>query len=251
MNTKATPVCTQHAPLSDAGNSCLCLVVYRHLWSNGPKECLEFADYFFEEHFGHAIPSFPPREVLFDYITGRVEKVRARPIRAARRGRLNQRFGIDQPISHVCVDIYLRFNVGRSEALGPNQHRRPQRRLRRSHPEVHRGRAGKTRLLVHCLNFFMPSVSSNEQRNSELALQKLSAHRTQQPGKTFRNSLTTSFAAPAISPPRMSPHFRDSKRFPDGYALIHCYARPRSKSRVGNCSRCSNFFLEILGDARS
>ena len=26
--------------------------MYRYLWSNGPKECLEFADYTFEEHFG-------------------------------------------------------------------------------------------------------------------------------------------------------------------------------------------------------
>ena len=25
--------------------------MYRYLWSNGPKECLEFADYTFEEHF--------------------------------------------------------------------------------------------------------------------------------------------------------------------------------------------------------
>ena len=48
--------------------------MYRHLWSNGPKECLEFADYSFDEHFGRAISSFPPREVLFDYIKGRVEK---------------------------------------------------------------------------------------------------------------------------------------------------------------------------------
>jgi trimethylamine monooxygenase len=48
--------------------------MYRHLWSNGPKECLEFADYTFDEHFGRAISSFPPREVLFDYIKGRVEK---------------------------------------------------------------------------------------------------------------------------------------------------------------------------------
>mmetsp|Transcript_26796 Transcript_26796/g.39645 ORF Transcript_26796/g.39645 Transcript_26796/m.39645 type:complete len:459 (+) Transcript_26796:192-1568(+) len=47
---------------------------YCHLWSNGPKECLEFADYHFEEHFGKAIPSYPPREVLRDYIIGRVEK---------------------------------------------------------------------------------------------------------------------------------------------------------------------------------
>ncbi|MBY0549732.1 MAG: NAD(P)/FAD-dependent oxidoreductase [Candidatus Obscuribacterales bacterium] len=48
--------------------------MYRYLWSNGPKECLEFADYSFEEHFGKAIPSYPPRAVLWDYIKGRVEK---------------------------------------------------------------------------------------------------------------------------------------------------------------------------------
>lgn len=48
--------------------------MYRYLWSNGPKECLEFADYSFEEHFGKPIPSYPPRAVLWDYIKGRVEK---------------------------------------------------------------------------------------------------------------------------------------------------------------------------------
>lgn len=48
--------------------------MYRYLWSNGPKECLEFADYTFDEHFGQPIPSFPPREVLYDYITGRARK---------------------------------------------------------------------------------------------------------------------------------------------------------------------------------
>ena len=31
--------------------------MYRHLWSNGPKECLEFADYTFDEHFGRPISS--------------------------------------------------------------------------------------------------------------------------------------------------------------------------------------------------
>ena len=48
--------------------------MYRYLWSNGPKECLEFADYGFEEHFGRPIPSYPPRAVLHDYIKGRIEK---------------------------------------------------------------------------------------------------------------------------------------------------------------------------------
>ncbi len=53
--------------------------MYRYLWSNGPKECLEFADYGFEEHFGRPIPSYPPRAVLHDYIMGRVEKSGVRP----------------------------------------------------------------------------------------------------------------------------------------------------------------------------
>ncbi len=48
--------------------------MYRYLWSNGPKECLEFADYTFEEHFGRPIGSFPPREVLYDYIVGRANR---------------------------------------------------------------------------------------------------------------------------------------------------------------------------------
>ncbi|MGH6946924.1 MAG: NAD(P)-binding domain-containing protein [Kiloniellales bacterium] len=48
--------------------------MYRFLWSNGPKEGLEFADYSFEEHFGKAIPSYPPREPLANYIMGRAAK---------------------------------------------------------------------------------------------------------------------------------------------------------------------------------
>lgn len=52
--------------------------MYRYLWSNGPKEGLEFADYTFEEHFGKPIASYPPRAVLFDYIEGRVKKAGVR-----------------------------------------------------------------------------------------------------------------------------------------------------------------------------
>ena len=52
--------------------------MYRYLWSNGPKEGLEFADYSFEEHFGKQIASYPPRAVLFDYIEGRVTKAGVR-----------------------------------------------------------------------------------------------------------------------------------------------------------------------------
>lgn len=46
--------------------------MYRNLWSNAPKEALEFAEYTFDEHFGRPISSYPPREVLWDYIDGRL-----------------------------------------------------------------------------------------------------------------------------------------------------------------------------------
>ncbi|MGA0617613.1 NAD(P)-binding domain-containing protein [Paracoccus sp. KR1-242] len=52
--------------------------MYRYLWTNGPKEGLEFADYSFEEHFGRQIASYPPRAVMFDYIEGRVKKAGVR-----------------------------------------------------------------------------------------------------------------------------------------------------------------------------
>lgn len=48
--------------------------MYRQLWSNGSKEGLEFSDYSFDEHFGRPIPSYPPRQVLLDYIEGRAKK---------------------------------------------------------------------------------------------------------------------------------------------------------------------------------
>lgn len=52
--------------------------MYKYLWSNGPKECLEFADYTFTDHFKTSISSYPPREVLFDYIQGRIKQSKAR-----------------------------------------------------------------------------------------------------------------------------------------------------------------------------
>ena len=45
--------------------------MYRNLWSNAPKEAnLEYPDYTFEDHFGKPIGSYPPREVLYDYLKG-------------------------------------------------------------------------------------------------------------------------------------------------------------------------------------
>ncbi len=62
---------TWRTGLDEYGEPVHC-AMYRYLWSNGPKEGLEFADYSFEEHFGKQIGSYPPRAVLFDYIEGRV-----------------------------------------------------------------------------------------------------------------------------------------------------------------------------------
>ena len=67
--------------------------MYRYLWSNGPKEGLEFADYSFEEHFGRPIASYPPRAVLFDYIEGRVKKADVR-----------QLIRFNSPVRHVSYD---------------------------------------------------------------------------------------------------------------------------------------------------
>jgi trimethylamine monooxygenase len=67
--------------------------MYRYLWSNGPKEGLEFADYSFEEHFGRPIASYPPRAVLFDYIEGRVKKAGVR-----------EWIRFNSPVRHVAYD---------------------------------------------------------------------------------------------------------------------------------------------------
>lgn len=68
---------TWRTGVDEHGNNCHGSM-YRYLWSNGPKEGLEFADYTFEEHFGKPIASYPPRAVLFDYIEGRVKKAGVR-----------------------------------------------------------------------------------------------------------------------------------------------------------------------------
>lgn len=48
--------------------------MYRHLWSNAPKECHEFADYSFDRHFSKPIQSFIPRETFHEYILARAEQ---------------------------------------------------------------------------------------------------------------------------------------------------------------------------------
>ncbi|MDR0280612.1 MAG: NAD(P)/FAD-dependent oxidoreductase [Paucimonas sp.] len=80
--------------------------MYRYLWSNGPKECLEFADYSFDEHFGHPMGSYPPREVLWDYIKGRVEKAGVRPWIRFRTAVRDVRFDADSQTFEVTAHNY-------------------------------------------------------------------------------------------------------------------------------------------------
>ncbi|KAI1698976.1 flavin-binding monooxygenase-like domain-containing protein [Ditylenchus destructor] len=44
--------------------------MYRNLWTIGPKECVELADYSYNEHFGKRVPSFMPRAAMWDYLNG-------------------------------------------------------------------------------------------------------------------------------------------------------------------------------------
>ena len=45
--------------------------MYQGLWGNGPKEGLELPDYTFDEHFGKPVPSYLPREAIYDYLKGK------------------------------------------------------------------------------------------------------------------------------------------------------------------------------------
>ncbi|MFP5301949.1 NAD(P)/FAD-dependent oxidoreductase [Cobetia sp. SIMBA_158] len=104
--------------------------MYRYLWSNGPKECLEFADYSFEEHFGRPIASYPPRAVLFDYIKGRVEKAGVRkyirfgcPVRQVTFDDASQQFTVsvhDQALDLVTSERFDHVIVASGHFSTPN-----------------------------------------------------------------------------------------------------------------------------------
>ena len=44
--------------------------MYYDLWTNSPKEIIEYPDYTFDKHFGKPVPSYLPRAVLKGYIEG-------------------------------------------------------------------------------------------------------------------------------------------------------------------------------------
>jgi len=104
--------------------------MYRYLWSNGPKECLEFADYTFEEHFGRPIASYPPRAVLWDYIKGRVEKAGVRdwirfrtPVRDVTYSEETAKFTVtvhDLPKDHIYSEEFDYVVVANGHFSTPN-----------------------------------------------------------------------------------------------------------------------------------
>ena len=61
---------TWRTGVDEAGDPCHGSM-YRYLWSNGPKEGLEFADYTFKEHFDKDIASYP--QDLYYSITSKAD----------------------------------------------------------------------------------------------------------------------------------------------------------------------------------
>jgi len=63
-------------PQSDSKDEAHYPNIYDDLWSNKPKELIEFADYTFEKHFGGAqTPVYLPKDNLFDYMLKRTTTV--------------------------------------------------------------------------------------------------------------------------------------------------------------------------------
>lgn len=89
--------------------------MYRYLWSNGPKECLEFADYTFDEHFGRPMGSYPPREVLWDYIKGRVEKAEVRKYIQFNTSVRQVSFDVESKLFSVTVHNYSKDETSTAE----------------------------------------------------------------------------------------------------------------------------------------
>eukprot|EP00546_Thalassionema_frauenfeldii_P002648 CAMPEP_0178934476 /NCGR_PEP_ID=MMETSP0786-20121207/23885_1 /TAXON_ID=186022 /ORGANISM="Thalassionema frauenfeldii, Strain CCMP 1798" /LENGTH=559 /DNA_ID=CAMNT_0020612265 /DNA_START=43 /DNA_END=1723 /DNA_ORIENTATION=- len=49
--------------------------MYEALWTNGPKEGIEFFDYTYDEHFGERLPVYMPRQALLEYMLARVTEI--------------------------------------------------------------------------------------------------------------------------------------------------------------------------------
>ena len=95
--------------------------MYRYLWTNGPKECLEFGDYSFEEHFGKPIPSFPS-------LRGS-QQLHPRPGREVRRAQVRsvQHRGAGHPVLRGDRQVHGALD-GSERADGPGRGVRPRHR---------------------------------------------------------------------------------------------------------------------------
>ena len=61
-------------PLLILSDSLVLHFQYEALWTNGPKEGIEFFDYTYDEHFGRQLPVYVPRKALLEYMLARVVK---------------------------------------------------------------------------------------------------------------------------------------------------------------------------------
>ena len=75
---------------------------------------IEYPEYTFEQHFGRPIPSYPPRAVVYDYLTGRAEKGDVRKFIRFRTAVRHVDFDETTQLFHVTVEDLL--------STGPLQH---------------------------------------------------------------------------------------------------------------------------------
>ena len=94
--------------------SYICLLLLFSLWSNNPKELIEYPDYTFYDHFGCFLPSFLPRAVVYDYLTGRAKAGNIR--RFIRFNTAVRHVDFDDKKNDFSVDIED-LNIGSMERL--------------------------------------------------------------------------------------------------------------------------------------
>mmetsp|Transcript_29366 Transcript_29366/g.44815 ORF Transcript_29366/g.44815 Transcript_29366/m.44815 type:complete len:628 (-) Transcript_29366:258-2141(-) len=63
--------CWRHVPKDTQNQSQNLACWYDEVWSNIAKECFEFPDYTYKQHFGHSVPAFLPRKDLLEYFKQR------------------------------------------------------------------------------------------------------------------------------------------------------------------------------------
>ncbi|CAF3082778.1 unnamed protein product [Rotaria sp. Silwood2] len=88
--------------------------MYRQLWSNNPKELIEYTDYTFYDHFGCLLPSFLPRALIYDYFIGRAKAGNIR--RFIRFNTAVRHVDFDDEKNEFCIDVE-NFNTGSMEHL--------------------------------------------------------------------------------------------------------------------------------------